>query len=289
MKWMFRGMAVAAGAIGILSLIGMRPAHSAEPEKQRPHFVDIAGKSSFTYKTDNDFSERKYFPQPMCGGVAAFDYDNDGLIDLYFTNGAKLPEQKKTDSRFYHCLLHNRGDGTFDDTTAKAGLLGKDLGFSFGVAAGDYDNDGYDDLFIANAGRNVLYHNNGNGTFTDVTEESHIGTKPKDVLSVQAAWFDYDNDGKLDLLVSNYTVWTPQTDIVCAADGREFYCHPKMYVSVPHRLFHNLGGGNSRTSRTNRGSAKSSGREWASRSPISTATATWMLSSRTTQSAIFCS
>jgi hypothetical protein len=213
-----------------------------EPESKRPHFTDIASKSNFAYRTDNNFTGRKYFPQTMCGGVAAFDFDNDGRMDLFFTNGAKLPELEKTDPRFYNCLLHNRGDGTFEDVTARAGLLGKDLGFSFGVAAGDYDNDGFEDLFVCNAGPNVLYHNNGDGTFTDVTARSGI-TKPKDVLSVAAAWFDYDNDGKLDLIVSNYTVWTPRTDKICAANGREYYCHPSVYTPVAHRLYHNLGNG----------------------------------------------
>ena len=217
-------------------------ANGEGPEPRRPHFTDIASKSNFAYRTDNNFTGRKYFPQTMCGGVAAFDFDNDGRMDLFFTNGAKLPELEKTDPRFYNCLLRNRGDGTFEDVTARAGLLGKDLGFSFGVAAGDYDNDGFEDLFVCNAGRNVLYHNNGDGTFTDVTERSGIG-KPKDVLSVAAAWFDYDNDGKLDLIVSNYTVWTPQTDKICAINGREYYCHPKVYSGVAHRLYHNLGNG----------------------------------------------
>jgi hypothetical protein len=212
-------------------------------EPRRPHFTDIASKSNFAYRTDNNFTGRKYFPQTMCGGVAALDFDNDGRMDLFFTNGAKLPELQKTDARFYNCLLHNRGDGTFEDVTARAGLLGKDLGFSFGVAAGDYDNDGFEDLFVCNAGPNVLYHNNGDGTFTDVTERSGIGSKPKDVLSVAAAWLDYDNDGKLDLVVSNYTVWTPQTDKVCAINGHEYYCHPKVYPGVAHRLYHNLGNG----------------------------------------------
>lgn len=215
----------------------------AQSEPRRPHFTDIASKSNFTYKTDNNFTGRKYFPQTMCGGVAAFDFDNDGRMDLFFTNGAKLPEMQKSDPRFYSCLLRNRGDGTFEDVTAHAGLQGKDLGFSFGVAAGDYDNDGHQDLFLCNAGRNTLYHNNGDGTFSDVTEQSGIGTKPKDVLSVAAAWFDYDNDGKLDLVVSNYTVWTPAIDKVCAVNGQEYYCHPKIYPSVSHRLYHNLGNG----------------------------------------------
>ena len=237
MKRWFAGTAVCVAGWALWIAVGR-----AQPEARRPHFTDIASKSAFTYKTDNNFTGRKYFPQTMCGGVAAFDFDNDGRMDLFFTNGAKLPEMEKTDPRFYNCLLHNRGDGTFEDVTAHAGLLGKDLGFSFGVAAGDYDNDGHEDLFICNAGRNTLYHNNGDGTFSDVTERSGL-TKPKDLLSVAAAWFDYDNDGKLDLIVSNYTVWTPQTDKICAINGQEYYCHPKIYPSVAHRLYHNLGNG----------------------------------------------
>ena len=114
----------------------------------------------------------------MCGGVAVFDFDNDGRLDIFFTNGAKLPELKKTDPSFYNCLLHQKSDGTFEDVTAKAGLTGEQLDFNFGVAVGDYDNDGYEDLFICSAGRNALYHNNGDGTFTDVTAASGIGGKP---------------------------------------------------------------------------------------------------------------
>jgi len=221
-----------------------------------PWFSDIAGKSNISYRTNNDFTGRKYFPQPMCGGVAVIDYDNDGNMDLFFTNGAKLPELRKTSPAFYNALLRNRGDGTFEDVTAKAGLSGQALGYSFGVAVGDYDNDGYEDIFVANAGRNTLYHNNGNGTFTDVTVGSGLEAKPENVLSVGAAWFDFDNDGLLDLIVSNYTTWTPETDKRCglgdaAAPGRdgtqtehvESYCSPKVYRSVSPRLYRNLGHG----------------------------------------------
>src|SRR5579863_10295409 len=219
------------------------------PERQAPHtdshwFTDVAGRSQFAYRTSNDFTGRKYFPQPMCGGVAAIDYNNDGLMDLFFTNGAKLPELKKTSPVYYNCLLRNRGDGTFEDVTAKAGLAGMDLGFCFGVAAADYDNDGYQDLFICNAGRNALYHNNGNGTFSDVTLGSGLDKKPDHVLSVGAAWFDFDQDGLLDLIVTNYTAWTPASDIRCYADSkREEYCSPTAYKSVPSRLYRNLGNG----------------------------------------------
>jgi hypothetical protein len=210
---------------------------------KRPVFTDAAGRSQFNYVSNNSFGGRKYFPQPMCGGVAIFDYDRDGRMDIFFTNGAKMPEMKKTDPSYYNLLLHQKSDGTFEDTTVKAGLTGEDLDFNFGVAAGDYDNDGYADLFLAAAGRNTLYHNNGDGTFRDVTAESGIGTKPKDTLSVVAAWFDYDRDGLPDLVVSNYTFWTPKLDLRCTMADKEFYCDPRRYPSVPHRLYRNLGKG----------------------------------------------
>jgi enediyne biosynthesis protein E4 len=216
-----------------------RPAQPA----RRAHFTDVAARSNISYISNNSPGARKYFPQPMCGGVAVFDFDNDGRLDIFFTNGAKLPEMKKTNPSFYNCLLKQRADGGFDDVTTKAGLTGKDLDFNFGAAIGDYDNDGFEDLFICSAGRNALYHNNGDGTFTDVTTASGIGGKPADTLSVAAAWFDYDNDGLLDLIVDNYTTWTPQTDIRCSTGGVEHYCDPQRYRSVPARLYRNLGHG----------------------------------------------
>jgi hypothetical protein len=192
----------------------------------------------------------------MCGGVAAFDYDNDGKEDLFFTNGAALPELAKSNPSFYNVLLHNKGDGTFEDVTAKSGLAGQQIGYSFGVAAGDYDNSGQEDLFVAGAGRNTLYHNNGDGTFTDVTRGSGLDDKPDNLLSVGAAWFDYDNDGLLDLIVSNYTTWSPASDQRCpenrstgqsvqqsSGKSTESYCSPKIYNSVSPRLYHNLGHG----------------------------------------------
>ena len=207
-------------------------------------FTDVASRSSFAYRSNNDFTGRKYFPQPMCGGVGVIDYDNDGRMDLFFTNGAKLPELKKTGPEYFNCLLRNRGDGTFEDVTEKAGLDGANLDFSFGVAVADYNNDGWDDIFICNAGENALYRNNGNGTFTNVTAGSGLDRKPENVLSVGAAWFDYDNDGLLDLIVTNYTTWTPQTDKRCLmGSDRDEYCSPTVYKSVASRLYRNLGGG----------------------------------------------
>lgn len=207
-------------------------------------FTDVASRSQFAYRTNNNFTGRKYFPQPMCGGVAAIDYNNDGLMDLFFTNGAKLPELEKTSSEYYNCLLRNNGDGTFEDVTSRAGLTGADLGYCFGVAVADYDNDGHQDLFICSAGRNALYHNNGDGTFADVTAGSGLEHKPENVLSVGAAWFDFDNDGLLDLIVTNYTTWTPQTDKQCfKAAAQQQYCSPTVYRSIQSRLYHNRGHG----------------------------------------------
>ena len=140
-------------------------------------FIDIAPQSDIRYQSNNHFTGRKYFPQPLCGGVGIFDYDNDGKQDIFFTNGANLPELKKVDSSFYNRLFRNLGDDRFEDVTEEAGLTGAHLGYSFGVAAGDYNNDGYADLFISNAGPNVLYRNNRDGTFTDVTAGSWLDQK----------------------------------------------------------------------------------------------------------------
>lgn len=210
---------------------------------QRPHFVDVAPRSRILYSTNNNYTGRKYFQQSMCGGVATLDYDNDGRMDIYFTNGAKYPELKKEDASFYNCLLRNQGDGTFKDVTSEAGLTGSQLDFCYGAAAGDFDNDGGTDLFVCSTRRNALYRNQGDGTFVDVTDRSGLGRTPQNTLSMQGAWFDYDNDGLLDLVLSNYTLWTPEMDQRCSNGSVEVYCHPKIYVRVPHRLYHNLGGG----------------------------------------------
>jgi hypothetical protein len=221
-------------------------AASSPPSRDVPqHFTDVAPRSHIAYRTRNDYRDRKYFVGTMAGGVAVLDYDQDGRMDLFFTNGARLPEDVKTGPEYYNLLLRNRGDGTFEDVTRRAGLEGANLGYNLGVAAADYDNDGRTDLFLANAGRDTLYHANADGTFTDVTRESGLDTKPPNTLSVGAAWFDYDNDGLLDLVVAEYTYWSPQLDIRCMGPGAigEVYCHPTRYPSVPNRLYHNLGHG----------------------------------------------
>jgi hypothetical protein len=212
---------------------------------QVPRFRDVAALSDFAYRTQNGYDgKRKYFPQPLCGGVAVLDFDNDGRPDLFFTNGASFPDLLRPDASHRNALLRNLGDGKFEDVTRQAGLGGESLGYSLGAAAADFDNDGWTDLFVANAGPNTLYRNNGDGTFRDVSADSGLAQKPAGTLSVQGAWVDYDRDGLLDLVVSNYTTWTVATDRRCVReDGVDFYCHPKTYPAVPHRLYRNTGGG----------------------------------------------
>ena len=233
---------IARAILVCMALLAITPGRAVDAQQPRPYFTDVASRSQFNYVTRNDYRRRKYFIQPLAGGVAILDYDNDGRMDIFFTNGAELPSMKKP-AAFANALLRNRGAGMFEDRTSAAGLAGGDSGYHIGAAAGDYDNDGYTDLFLANAGSNTLLRNNRDGTFTDATAGSGI-SKPPNTLSVGAAWFDYDNDRLLDLVVSDYTIWTPETDYQCAdSSKREIYCSPTRYVSVPNRLYHNLGNG----------------------------------------------
>ena len=240
--WSSGRFVIARAIVAAMALLAISTGRVADARQPRPHFTDAAARSQFTYVTRNDYRSRKYFIQPLAGGVAILDYDNDGKMDIFFTNGAELPSMKKP-AAFANALLRNRGDGVFEDRTAAAGLAGGDSGYHIGAAAGDYDNDGDTDLFLANASPNTLLRNNGDGTFTDATAGSGI-SKPPDTLSVGAAWFDYDQDRLLDLVVSDYTIWTPATDYRCAdAMKREIYCSPTRYISVPNRLYRNLGNG----------------------------------------------
>lgn len=243
---------------GLALLMGA--ASWSQTAARRPHFVDVAPRSKISYVSKNGFDGHMYFPQTMCGGVAIFDYDNDGRLDILLTNGAHMPDMIKVDLSYNNVLYRNRGDGVFEDVTERAGLGGAKLGFSFGVAIGDYDNDGYEDIFIANAGANTLYHNNGDGTFSDVSSNAGL-TKPADLLSVGAAWFDYDNDSMLDLFVTNYTYWTPRTNIQCAMGQATVYCTPRRYPSVASTLYRNLGNGKFQevTARSGIGSALGKG------------------------------
>jgi hypothetical protein len=193
----------------------------------------------------NDAAGRKYQVETVLGGLAVIDFDHDGWPDLYCVNGAALPSLKKNDPRFYNRLYRNNRNGTFLDVTERAGLWGN--GYEMGAAVGDYNNDGLPDIYVVGVHGNTLYRNNGDGTFTDVTKQAGVGgdLNGRQLWSVAAAWIDYDNDGRLDLLISNYCDWSPGTDPVCGGlnGAARTYCHPDMYRAEPMVLYHNDGGG----------------------------------------------
>ncbi|MGA2592481.1 MAG: CRTAC1 family protein [Bryobacteraceae bacterium] len=180
----------------------------------------------------------------MAGGVAVFDYNQDGRPDIFFANGANIATLKKDDPKFQNRLFRNDGNGVFTDVTKEAGLAG--AGYDIGVAVGDYDNDGYPDLFVAGVHRNTLYHNNRNGTFTDVTAKAgldHPDPQYGPLWAVAAAWVDVNNDGLLDLFVVNYMQWDYTNEPRCFHGGDSEYCSPAHYKGLPNRLFLNKGDG----------------------------------------------
>jgi hypothetical protein len=208
------------------------------------HFDNEIVASKITFTLKNSLSPQRYSIETMAGGIAVFDYNNDGLPDIFFTNGADIPSLEKNDSSYYNRLFRNNGDGTFTDVTEKAGLQG--TGYSMGVAAGDYDNDGFVDLYIAGVNRNQLFHNNGDGTFTDVTAKAGVGGNVPDLgkaWAVTAGWFDYNNDGLLDLLVINYLDYDIKTAALCHVEGVPTYCAPNRFRGTPNILYRNNGDG----------------------------------------------
>ncbi len=178
------------------------------------------------------------------GGVAVFDYNNDGLLDIFFTNGAAIPSLEKSNPEYYNRLFRNNGDGTFTDVTESAGLKG--VGYSMGVAAGDYDNDGYVDLYVTGVNKNQLFHNNGDGTFTDVTSKAQVeGVIPGlgKAWAVTAGWLDYNSDGLLDLLVVTYLSYDLKSALLCHVQAYPTYCSPNDFQGMPNILYRNNGDG----------------------------------------------
>ncbi len=208
-------------------------------------FEDIAAKAGLHFTTRNSPTANKNQIETMVAGVALLDYDGDGWLDIYLANGATIPSLQKESPAYWNRLYRNNHDGTFTDVTERAGVAG--AGYGMGVAVGDYDNDGRPDLFLANVTSNQLFHNNGDGTFTDVTAKAGLSgaeSKGKKMWSVGAGWFDYNNDGLLDLFVVNYCVWEVNKDPVCLLkDGVRAYCHPKNYASLHNSLYRNNGDG----------------------------------------------
>jgi hypothetical protein len=209
-------------------------------------FVNTASAAGLEFVLRNGAAGHKYQVETIPGGLGVIDFDGDGWPDLYCVNGASLPSLKKTDSSYFNRLYRNNRNGTFTDVTEKAGVQGN--GYAIAVAVGDYNNDGREDIYVAGLHGNTLYRNNGDGTFSDVTSSagvSGIDSKGRKLWSVAAAWIDYDNDGKLDLFVSNYCDWSPGSDPVCGgvSEATRTYCHPDLYRSEPMLLFHNNGDG----------------------------------------------
>lgn len=203
-------------------------------------FEDIATKAGVNFTLRNGDRGEYRQPELMLGGVAVLDFNNDGCMDIFFSNGAEMPSLKKTGPEYWNRLYRNNCDGTFTDITQKAGVAGE--GYSMGVAVADYDNDGYPDIFVAGVNRNLLYHNRGNGTFEDVTDKAHLsGIDPKlgKLWSVSAAWVDVDNDGWLDLFVTNYVQWDPEHEPRCGTPEQQGYCEPSAYRGTPNQLFRN--------------------------------------------------
>jgi enediyne biosynthesis protein E4 len=210
-------------------------------------YVDVSLSSGIHFKHNNSATPDKYLIETMSGGVAIFDYDNDGWPDVFLVNGARISagqrdseELDKSAPEFWNRLYRNNHNGTFTDVTEKAGVRGN--GYGMGVAVGDFDNDGFEDFLVTNYGGVILYHNNGNGTFTGVTQKAGLRTEG---WMSSAGFFDYDNDGRLDLFICRYLDWSFSQNKYCGSrvEGGRSYCHPDNFKPISSYLFHNNGDG----------------------------------------------
>ncbi len=272
--------------VGLLNLKAQQPSPTATPRAGRSYssdnlpkaplspgpkaqspvtFTDITAQARIDFKHQNSPTSLKYLLETMGGGVAIFDYDNDGLMDIFFTNGALLKDSmpkdampEKSEPKFWNRLYHQKADGTFENVTERAGLKGD--GYEMGIAAADYDNDGYADLYVTGYGRNHLYHNNGNGTFTEVTRKLGVGGGG---WSTSAGWIDYDRDGRLDLFVARYLDWDFERGSIPCGDTRpgfRAYCHPDNFRGVANILYHQKPDGTFEDTSVKAGIADASGK-----------------------------
>ncbi len=208
-------------------------------------FEELTEKAGIRFTAHSSPTPNKNQPETMVAGVALIDYDNDGFLDIYFVNGAAIPSLVKEGPMYWNRLFRNNHDGTFTDVTEKAGVAGE--GYGMGAAVGDYDNDGFADIYVVSVTKNQLFRNNRDGTFSDVTEKAGVPggvLNGKKMWSVSAAWLDYNNDGHLDLFVSNYCRWDVNKDPWCGPSPTvRAYCHPKNYPPLPDTLYRNNGDG----------------------------------------------
>ncbi len=226
-------------------LIGYIPRASqgaSAPSPARPsgpiEFRDVTKQAGIHFKHNSGSFGKKYLPETMGSGVCVLDYDNDGWQDILFVNSMDWPGHKGA-TKSYPALYHNNKDGTFTDVTQEAGLAIESYGL--GCAVADYDNDGFEDIYITTVGSNHLFHNLGNGKFADVTVKAGLADPG---FSTSAVWFDYDNDGKLDLFVTHYIDWSIAKDQYCTLDNKnKSYCTPQTYKGESSTLFHNKGDG----------------------------------------------
>lgn len=211
-----------------------------QPHSNPIVFDDVTARTGIEFVLENNPTPEKHLVETMAGGLAAFDYNGDERIDLFFTNGAALPSLEKKGEAQWNRLYRNDGGLRFTDVTKEAGVAGE--GYAIGAAAADYDGDGDPDLFVAGVRRNLLYRNRGDGTFEEVSKAAGIAG---DVWAVAGAWLDYDRDGRLDLFVVNYLQWTPEFNRYCGDEGRgiRVYCHPRYFEGLPNRLYRNRGDG----------------------------------------------
>jgi len=227
--------------LSLVPLLAFTSVWAADSSAVDPiQFRNLAKQAGIKFVLDNSETEERHMIETMPGGVATLDYNNDGLADIYFTDGANLPSMKKESPHFWNRLYRNDGGMKFTDVTEAAGVAGE--GYSMGVAVADYDNDGDTDIFVAGVYQNILFQNQGDGTFRDMTMAAGIKS---DLWSVAAGWFDYDNDGNLDLFVVNYVEWTIKWNRFCGDPSGKIrvYCHPRYFEGLPNTLYHNRGDG----------------------------------------------
>ncbi len=234
------GMLLALGiaiSAGVHSSAFAAPAPAAQESRIPVRYIDVRESAKITFQQDSTQTEEKYYLETMGTGVGWIDYDQDGLMDLFFVQSGAT-DAYKPQHPLRSALYHNNGDGTFTDVTEKAGVGGEGH-YGQGVAVGDFDNDGFPDLYVTGYGRAILYHNNGNGTFTDVTAKAGLADEGQ--WSTSAGWFDYDKDGWLDLVVTNYIDWTPKNNLWCGErrPGYRSYCHPGNYKGERIKLYRN--------------------------------------------------